>query len=108
MSEHVIAISDDTFENEVIQSNIPVIVDFWAEWCAPCKALVPIFADVAQKYQGKVKFTKLDVDQSPSTPQKFGVRGIPTLLLFKDGQVIATQVGSLSKADLLKFIDGHI
>jgi len=108
MSSHIHAISDDSFESEVIESNIPVIVDFWAQWCGPCKALGPIIEDVATKYTDKVKFVKLDVDHNPSTPPKFGVRGIPTLILFKEGQVAATQVGLLSKADLMKFIDGHI
>jgi thioredoxin 1 len=108
MSNLIHALSDDLFESEVINSNIPVIVDFWAQWCGPCKALAPIIEDVAQKYTDKVKFVKLDVDQNPATPPKFGVRGIPTLILFKDGQVAATQVGLLSKADLMKFIDNHI
>ena len=102
------AISDDTFETEVLASNIPVVVDFWAQWCGPCKALAPILEALAPKYTDKVKFVKLDVDHNPSTPPKFGVRGIPTLILFKDGQVKATQVGLISKADLAKFIDGHI
>ncbi len=107
-SDVIQAVGDDSFEAEVIQSDLPVIVDFWAQWCPPCKALAPILDDVAQKYVGKVKFMKLDIDHNPSTPPKFGVRGIPTLILFKDGQVEATQVGMLSKADLMKFIDGHI
>ncbi len=108
MSTQISAITDDSFETEVIDSNIPVIVDFWAQWCGPCKALAPIIEDIAEKYTDKVKFVKLDVDHNPSTPPKFGVRGIPTLILFKDGQVAATQVGLLNKADLMKFIDSNI
>lgn len=108
MSSHIHVITDDSFENDVIDSNVPVLVDFWATWCAPCKALAPILDELAGKYVGKVKIAKLDVDQNPSTPPKFGVRGIPTLILFKDGQVKATQVGLISKGDLSKFIDDHI
>ncbi len=102
------AVSDDSFEKDVIDSNIPVIVDFWAEWCGPCKALGPVLEEVSQKYEGKVKFVKLDVDSNPSTPPKFGVRGIPTLIIFKDGQVKATHVGLLSKVDLAKFLDSNV
>lgn len=102
------AISDNTFENEVVESSTPVLVDFWAQWCGPCKAIAPILDEISQKYSGKVKFVKLDVDQNPATPPKFGVRGIPTLILFKDGQVSATQVGMLSKAELISFIDENI
>ncbi len=108
MSSSINAITDDSFESEVIGSSVPVIVDFWAQWCGPCKALSPVLEDVSQKYEGKVKFVKLDVDSNPSTPPKFGVRGIPTLILFKDGQVKATQVGLIGKADLMQFIDSHI
>lgn len=108
MSTHIHAISDDTFESEVIESKVPVIVDFWAQWCNPCKALAPILDDVSQHFGDKVKFVKLDVDHNPETPPKFGVRGIPTLILFKDGQIMATQVGLLNKTDLIKFIDGHL
>lgn len=102
------AISDSTFESEVTESKTPVLVDFWAQWCGPCKAIAPILDELAQKYAGKVKIVKLDVDSNPATPPKFGVRGIPTLILFKDGQVKATQVGLLSKAELMSFIDSHI
>ena len=105
---NIVSISDDTFEREVVESEVPVLVDFWAQWCGPCKAIAPILDDLAQKYTGKVKVVKLDVDNNPATPPKFGVRGIPTLILFKDGQVQATQVGLISKAELANFIDEHI
>lgn len=108
MSNQIHAISDDSFESEVIESTVPVLVDFWAQWCGPCKALAPVLEDVATKYTDKVKFVKLDVDHNPSTPPKFGVRGIPTLILFKGGQVVATQVGLMNKADLATFIDSHL
>jgi len=105
---NILAITDDTFENEVADSTIPVLVDFWAQWCGPCKAIAPLLDDIAAKYAGKVKIVKLDVDSNPATPPKFGVRGIPTLILFKEGQVQATQVGLLSKSELMSFIDAHI
>lgn len=105
MSNNLVAITDHSFENEVVESKIPVLVDFWAQWCGPCKAIAPILDELAQKYEGKVKIVKLDVDHNPATPPKFGVRGIPTLILFKDGQVKATQVGLLSKTDLMNFIE---
>jgi thioredoxin 1 len=105
---NIVTITDTTFENEVIESKTPVLVDFWAQWCGPCKAIAPILEDLAQKYQGKIKIAKLDVDNNPGTPPKFGVRGIPTLILFKDGQVQATQVGLLSKNELMAFLDSHV
>jgi thioredoxin 1 len=108
MNQNIVAITDTTFETEVIESKTPVLVDFWAQWCGPCKAIAPLLDELAQKYAGKIKVAKLDVDNNPATPPKFGVRGIPTLILFKDGQVKATQVGLLSKTELSSFIDDHI
>lgn len=107
-NDNIIHTTDNTFENEVIESKTPVLVDFWAQWCGPCKAIAPILDDLATKYDGKVKIAKLDVDHNPGTPPKFGVRGIPTLILFKDGQVKATQVGLLSKNELISFIDDNV
>lgn len=105
---NIIAITDSSFENEVVQSKTPVLIDFWATWCGPCKAIAPLLEEIAQQYEGKVKIGKLDVDSNPATPPKFGVRGIPTLILFKDGQVKGTQVGLVSKIELIKFIDNHL
>ena len=102
------AVSDNSFETDVVESKVPVLVDFWAQWCGPCKAISPILEDIAQHYGDKIKIVKLDVDNNPATPPKFGVRGIPTLILFKDGQVVATQVGLLNKSALVSFIDEHI
>lgn len=105
MSNAITTLTDTTFETEVIESKTPVLVDFWATWCGPCKAIAPILEDIAQSNTGKIKIAKLDVDNNPATPPKFGVRGIPTLILFKDGQVAATHVGMLSKTELQSFID---
>ena len=108
MSNNIHTVSDSTFETEVTTAKIPVLVDFWAQWCGPCKAIAPLLEDLAQHYVGKLKIVKLDVDNNPGTPPKFGVRGIPTLILFKNGQVQATQVGLLSKSELISFIDSNV
>ena len=108
MSEHILQVSDDSFETDVLKADKPVLVDFWAEWCGPCKMIAPILDDVAQEYTGKVTVAKVNIDHNPNTPPKFGIRGIPTLLLFKNGQVAATKVGALSKTQLKEFLDANI
>ncbi|MBV8468033.1 MAG: thioredoxin TrxA [Burkholderiales bacterium] len=101
-------ITDATFETEVLQASTPVLVDYWAEWCGPCKAIAPILDEVAGEYAGRLKVSKLNVDDNQGTPPKFGIRGIPTLMIFKGGSVVATKVGSLSKSQLTAFIDSHL
>ena len=108
MSEHIHYVSDSTFDAEVLQSQLPVLVDFWAEWCVPCRMITPILDEVAKEYAGRLTVTKLNVDENQQTPQKFGIRGIPTLMLFKNGNVEATKVGAVSKSQLVAFIDSHI
>lgn len=108
MSEHIHYVSDSTFDAEVLQSQLPVLVDFWAEWCGPCRMIAPILDEVAKEYAGRLTVTKLNVDENQQTPQKFGIRGIPTLMLFKNGNVEATKVGAVSKSQLVAFIDSHI
>ncbi|TMH21658.1 MAG: thioredoxin TrxA [Betaproteobacteria bacterium] len=101
-------VTDDTFEPEVLQSETPVLVDYWAEWCGPCKSIAPILDEVAKEYEGRLKVAKINVDENQNTPAKFGIRGIPTLMLFKNGNVEATRVGALSKSQLTAFLDSNI
>lgn len=105
---NVIYATDESFETETINSDIPVLVDFWAEWCGPCRSLSPILDDISSDYAGRVKVVKVNVDESNATAAKYGVRGIPTLLLFKNGEVVGTKVGSLPKSQLTTFIDSSI
>ncbi len=108
MSDKIVHVTDTSFEDEVLKSDVPVLVDFWAAWCGPCKMIAPILDDVAGDYAGKVKICKVDVDANGDTPAKFGVRGIPTLILFKDGNAVSTKVGALSKTQLTAFIDAAL
>ena len=108
MSEHILQVSDDSFEADVLKAEAPVLVDFWAEWCGPCKMIAPILDDVAQEYAGRVTIGKVNIDHNNLTAPKFGIRSIPTLLLFKDGKVQATQVGAVGKAQLAAFVDSNI
>lgn len=105
MSDHITPITDATFEEEVLKSDTPVLVDYWAEWCGPCKAITPVLEDVAPGYAGKVKIVKMNIDENPNTPPKYGIRSIPTLMLFKNGSVESTKIGGLNKAQLTEFLD---
>jgi thioredoxin len=98
-------VSDEAFKAEVLDSDTPVLLDFWAEWCGPCKAIAPILDDLATQYQGKLRIAKINIDQNQKTPREFGVRGIPTLMIFKNGKVEATQIGAVSKGQLAQLID---
>lgn len=102
------AVTDSSFDADVLQSPTPVLVDFWAEWCGPCKMIAPLLDEAATTYQGKIKMVKLNVDENNATAAKFGIRGIPTLLIFKGGKVAATKVGGLTKSQLSAFIDSHL
>ncbi len=108
MSENVVHTSDDSFEQDVLASDQPVLVDFWAEWCGPCKMIAPILDEIADEYAGKLKVVKLDIDSNPAMPRRFGVRGIPTLMVYKAGEVEATKVGAVTKSQLSAFIDSNI
>ncbi|HEB92944.1 MAG TPA: thioredoxin TrxA [Gammaproteobacteria bacterium] len=108
MSGNIVYLSDDSFEEEVVNADGPVLVDYWADWCGPCKMIAPILDEIAAEYEGKVKIAKLNIDENPATPPKFGIRGIPTLMLFKGGNVEATKVGAVSKSQLTAFLDSNI
>lgn len=108
MSDLILHVTDDSFEQQVLNAETPVLVDYWAEWCGPCKMIAPILDDVAKEYQGRLTIAKLNIDQNEATPPKFGIRGIPTLMLFKNGEVAATKVGALSKTQLIEFLNAHL
>lgn len=108
MSNQIVNVTDDSFESEVLQSELPVLVDYWAEWCGPCKMIAPVLEEIAEEYSDRLKVCKLNIDENDKTPPKFSIRGIPTLMLFKGGNVDATKVGALSKSQLTAFLDSNI
>ncbi|CAG1012260.1 Thioredoxin 1 [Burkholderiales bacterium] len=108
MNQSIVHVTDGSFDAEVLQSKVPVLVDYWAEWCGPCKMIAPILDEVAKEYDGRLKVAKLDIDSNQATPTKYGIRGIPTLMLFKNGQIEAQKVGALSKSQLAAFIDSNL
>jgi thioredoxin 1 len=108
MSDHIKHVSDASFDTDVLKAGTPVLVDYWAEWCGPCKTIAPILDDVAKDYAGRLTVAKLDIDANPGTPAKYGIRGIPTLILFKGGEIAAQKVGALSKSQLTAFIDSNL
>jgi len=108
VSDRIVYVTDSSFESDVLKSGEPVLVDYWAEWCGPCKMIAPILDEIAEEYAGKVRIAKLNIDENPQTPPKYGIRGIPTLMLFKNGNVEATKVGAVSKSQLTAFIDSNL
>lgn len=108
MSDKIVHVTDASFENDVLKSAQPVLVDFWAEWCGPCKMIAPVLNELADEYSSKIRICKMDVDANNETPAKFGIRGIPTLILFKDGNAVAQKVGALSKSQLVQFVDANV
>ena len=108
MSDNVIQVTDDSFERDVLSASTPVLVDYWAEWCGPCKMIAPVVDEIADEYQDRLVVAKLDIDDNQETPPRYGIRGIPTLMLFKNGEVAGTKVGSVSKTQLSEFIDQHL
>ena len=108
MSEHILHVTDASFKSEVLESSVPVLVDYWAEWCGPCKMIAPILEEVGKEYAGKLKVAKLNIDDNPKTPGEYGIRGIPTLILFKSGKPHAQKVGALSKSQLTAFVDSNL
>ena len=107
-SERIKHVTDDSFQSDVLQSDKPVLVDYWAEWSGPCKMIAPILDELAADYEGRVQIAKMNVDQNRDVPAQFGIRGIPTLMLFKGGELVATKVGAMPKAQLAAFLDGHL
>ena len=107
-SDTIVHVTDASFEDDVVNATVPVLLDFWAEWCGPCKMIAPMLGEIADEYVGKVKIAKLNIDDNPKTPQRFNVRGIPTLILFKNGQVEGQKVGALRKSDLAAFLDSKL
>ncbi|MFY9976465.1 MAG: thioredoxin TrxA [Chromatiaceae bacterium] len=108
MNDSIVHVTDDSFEDEVLRSPDPVLVDYWADWCGPCKMIAPVLDEIATEYAGKIKVAKLNIDENPNTPPRYGIRGIPTLMLFREGEVEATKVGAVSKSQLTAFIDSNL